>query len=85
MSFILCRYFERSAQVFKIPLYNVLDVGASNGEWAKLVKEHYPDVKFQLDMLYHDIKNGKLESGLWMKSIEEVKEKYPKPTTPPPH
>ena len=36
-------------------------------------------------MLYHDIKNGKLESGLWMKSIEEVKEKYPKPTTPPPH
>ena len=48
-------------------------------------EEHYPDVKFQLDMLYHDIKNGKLENGLWMKSIEEVKEKYPKPTTPPPY
>ena len=46
MSFVLCRYFERSAQVFKIPLYNVLDVGASNGDWVKLVKEHYPDVKF---------------------------------------
>ena len=44
MSFVLCRYFERSAQVFKIPLYNVLDVGASNGDWVKLVKEHYPDV-----------------------------------------
>ena len=48
-------------------------------------EDHYPDVKFQLDMLYHDIKNGQLENGLWMKSIEEVKEKYPKPTTPPPH
>ena len=48
MSFILCRYYERSAQVFKIPLYNVLDVGASNGEWVKLVKEHYPDVKFTM-------------------------------------
>ena len=32
-----------------------------------------------------DIKNGHLENGLWMKAIEEVKEKYPKPTTPPPH
>ena len=48
-------------------------------------EENYPDVKFQLDMLYHDIKNGHLENGLWMKAIEEVKEKYPKPTTPPPH
>ena len=48
MSFVLCRYFERSAQVFKIPLYKVLDVGASNGDWVKLVKEHYPDVKFTM-------------------------------------
>lgn len=39
----------------------------------------YPDLKDQLDMLYHDIKSGNLENGEWIKSIEEVKEKYPKP------
>tara|TARA_S200000501_G_scaffold59768_1_gene50132 strand:- start:1405 stop:1770 length:366 start_codon:yes stop_codon:yes gene_type:complete len=48
-------------------------------------EEQYPDVKFQLDMLYHDIKNNNLQNGSWIKSIEEVKQKYPKPTTPPPH
>ena len=39
MSFILCRYYERSTQVFKIPLNNVLDIGANNGDWVKLVKQ----------------------------------------------
>ena len=48
MSFILCRYYERSTQVFKIPLNNVLDIGANNGDWVKLVKQHYPDAKFTM-------------------------------------
>ena len=39
----------------------------------------YPDMGDQLDMLYHDIKDGKLDSGQWIKSIEEIKTKYPKP------
>ena len=33
----------------------------------------------QLDMLYHDIKNGNLENGSWIQAIDEVKNKYPKP------
>ena len=48
MSFILCRYYERSTQVFKIPLDNVLDIGANNGDWVKLVKQHYPDAKYTM-------------------------------------
>ena len=30
-------------------------------------------------MLYHDIKNGQLENGTWIKTIDNVKDKYPKP------
>ena len=33
----------------------------------------------QLDMLYHDIKNGNLENGSWIQAIDEVKNRYPKP------
>jgi len=44
----------------------------------------YPDVKDQLDMLYHDIKNGNLDNGDWIKSIESVKESIPKPDAPQP-
>ena len=39
----------------------------------------YPDVKSQLDMLYHDIKDGKLDSGTWIAAVEAVKTKHPKP------
>lgn len=48
-------------------------------------EDHYPNVKDQLDMLYHDIKNNNLQEGLWIKSIEDVKQKFPKPNTPPPN
>ena len=30
-------------------------------------------------MLYHDIKSGKINNGEWIKSIELIKDKYPKP------
>jgi len=33
----------------------------------------------QLDLLYHDIKNNNLSDGSWIKTIESVKNKYPKP------
>lgn len=39
----------------------------------------YPDITDQLDMLYHDIKNGTLDTGNWLQAIEAVKAKYPKP------
>ena len=39
----------------------------------------YPDLKSQLDMLYHDIKDGKLDSGTWIAAVEAVKAKHPKP------
>ena len=42
------------------------------------VKE-FPELKDQLDMLYHDIKNGNLENGSWIQAIDSIKEKYPKP------
>ena len=41
-------------------------------------EKEYPELKDQLDMLYHDIKNGNLENGSWIQAIDSVKEKYPK-------
>ena len=38
----------------------------------------------QLDMLYHDIKNGNLENGKWIQAIDAVKESFPKPEGPAP-
>ena len=42
-------------------------------------EKEYPELKDQLDMLYHDIKNGNLENGSWIQAIDSIKEKYPKP------
>lgn len=39
----------------------------------------YPSIAEQLDMLYHDIKAGTLDSGAWIDAIEAVKTQYPKP------
>ena len=47
-------------------------------EFQKLRLRLYPDVKDQLDMLYHDIKNGNLENGTWVKAIEDVKNEVKK-------
>jgi len=47
-------------------------------------ESNYPDWKTQLDMLYHDLKNNNLNNGTWIKTIESVKEKYPKPIEPAP-
>jgi hypothetical protein len=47
--------------------------------------KHYPDGFEQLDMLWHTINEGKdLKDSEWLKTIKEVKEKYPKPTEPVP-
>ena len=39
----------------------------------------YPDIKSQLDMLYHDIKNNKFKNGTWIKTIDDIKSKHPEP------
>lgn len=39
----------------------------------------YPSITDQLDMLYHDIKAGTLETGDWITAIETIKTDNPKP------
>ena len=46
--------------------------------------DNFPTGSHQLDMLYHDIKNGNLENGTWIQAIDAVKESFPKPTKPVP-
>lgn len=43
------------------------------------VADGYPSIEHQLDLLYHDIKAGNLESGNWIAAIETVKQQFPKP------
>ena len=48
-------------------------------EYERNRSANYPLWFDQLDMLYHDIKNGNLENGKWIHAIEDVKESFPKP------
>ena len=47
-------------------------------------EEQYPEIKDQLDMLYHDLKSGNLNNGTWITAIDAVKERNPKPDAPEP-
>ena len=50
----------------------VLGVGSTTG---------YPTIQTQLDQLYHDMKNGTLNtSGEWYVGITSVKTAFPKPS-----
>ena len=53
-------------------------------EYERNREKQYPDLKEQLDNLYHDIKNNNLNNGEWIKSIDKVKLNNPKPDTSPP-
>ena len=49
-------------------------------EWSNNRKKDYEDIRDQLDMLYHDMKNDKLNTdGEWYKAIKKVKDDNPKP------
>ena len=49
-------------------------------EWRNNRVRDYKGIADQLDMIYHDIKNGKLDaSGEWYKAIKKVKDDNPKP------
>ena len=52
--------------------------------WERERQNQYPDLKDQLDMLYHDIKCGKINNGTWINVIESVKVNNPKPNYPEP-
>lgn len=48
--------------------------------WSKRRRASYPDMVDQLDKIFHDIKNGTLDSsGQFFNAIQSVKEQYPKP------
>lgn len=53
-------------------------------EYERNRSKEYPDIKEQLDMLYHDIKSGNLNNGTWITAIDAVKENNPKPEGPAP-
>tara|TARA_R110000751_G_scaffold65802_4_gene134509 strand:- start:220 stop:462 length:243 start_codon:yes stop_codon:yes gene_type:complete len=49
-------------------------------EWSNNRKKDYKDIRGQLDMLYDDMKNDKLNTdGEWYKAIKKVKDDNPKP------
>jgi len=52
----------------------------ANGEVVhEKVANGYPSIAHQLDLLYHDIKAGNLQTGNWIAAIEAVKQQFPKP------
>ena len=50
-------------------------------EYAKKRRITYPEIREQLDALYHDIVNGNLnaENSTFVSMVKEVKDEYPKP------
>ena len=45
-----------------------------------MIDGSYPSIPDQLDMLFHDITNGKLdETGSWYQAVKATKDKFTKP------
>ena len=61
---------------------NDLDAEANSYKWDR--EAEYPEIKEQLDKLYHDIDGGLLgedaKTGSWYLAIKEVKDNNPKPS-----
>ncbi len=64
------------------------DLKANGGQSAdyasfrtdRKVDGSYPSIPDQLDMLFHDITNGKLgKTGSWYKAVKATKDKFTKP------
>ena len=59
--------------------------GGASADYANLrtdsiVDGSYPSIGDQLDMLFHDITDGKLdETGSWYKAVKATKDKFRKP------
>ena len=59
--------------------------GGASADYANLrtdsmIDGSYPSIPDQLDMLFHDITDGKLdETGSWYKAVKATKDKFTKP------
>ena len=59
--------------------------GGASADYASfrtdsMVDGSYPSIPDQLDMLFHDITNGKLrKSGSWYQAVKATKDKFRKP------
>ena len=59
--------------------------GGASADYAsfrtdRMIDGSYPSIPDQLDMLFHDITDGKLdETGSWYKAVKATKDKYVKP------
>ena len=60
--------------------YDELNTAHTNQEYARKRRNSYETVGEQLDTLYHDIDDGKLDkTGAWFTSVKTVKDANPKP------
>ena len=58
---------------------NELRADYNSKEYQRIRQFNYDRIENQLDQLWHDINDDKLnKSGSWFKSIKAVKDKYPK-------
>ena len=58
---------------------NELRADYNSKEYQRIRQFKYDRIENQLDQLWHDINDDKLnKSGSWFKSIKAVKDKYPK-------
>ena len=59
---------------------SLVNAKIAENEYKENRKAEYPDLSEQLDKLYHDMTNNKLDTtGEWHKAVKAVKDKYPKP------
>ena len=60
---------------------NTADTNYTNNKYQRDRESAYADIKDQLDQLWHDIDDGKLDkTGSWYKSVKDVKDANPKPS-----
>ena len=55
--------------------YDAEELAYNNAQYQRNRSTEYPTWQEQMDMQYHDAKNG---TNTWQKAIEAVKTKYPK-------
>jgi len=68
-----------AASVRSVMTQHLADCALKNVHYER--RKKYPEIGAQLDLLYHDIKNGTLNtSGQWYVGITSVKTNIPKPS-----
>ena len=68
-----------AAAVRSVMTQHLADCALKNVHYDR--RQNYPEIGVQLDQLYHDMKNGTLNSsGQWYVGITSVKTNIPKPS-----